>query len=85
MTDETTPPGASTPSFDAVHAALGKEFCELVALSGYRNDLYDGALHGWARVEKSVRAAGQRGTVSRTECLWLNPALANASALSEAA
>ena len=45
----------------------------MVVVSGYACDLYDRALSGWRRVERQVAAAGNRGSVTRTECLWLNP------------
>lgn len=46
----------------------------MVVLCGYPSDLYDGELEGWARHETSARASGNRGTVLRTEVVWLNPA-----------
>jgi DNA adenine methylase len=61
---------------DADHAellAFLKELDGMVVLSGYRHRLYDDALAGWRRVEKSALADGAR---SRTEVLWLNPAAA---------
>lgn len=48
-----------------------------VVLSGYPAPLYDGALAGWRRVTKEARADGAK---KRTECLWLNPLAAGASA-----
>lgn len=48
----------------------------MVVLSGYRHPLYDDALKGWRRVEKAAMADGAR---NRVECLWLNPAAANAA------
>ena len=44
----------------------------MVLLSGYDNDLYNDILRGW-RKESSVTTA--ECGVSRTECLWLNPAI----------
>ncbi len=46
----------------------------MVLLSGYSHPVYDDALKGWQKITKSARAAGHRGTVERTECLWINPA-----------
>lgn len=42
-----------------------------VALSGYSCGLYEEALGGWRRAQKVSQANGQRGAVSRVECLWL--------------
>lgn len=50
----------------------------MVVLSGYPHPLYDEALEGWERREKSARISGGRGTAMRTECVWLNPACARA-------
>lgn len=47
-----------------------------VVLSGYRNALYDEALHGWGRVTK---AATDNGRNRRQECLWLSPSAVAAS------
>jgi DNA adenine methylase len=44
----------------------------MVALSGYATALYDDALAGWKRLERSAYADG---AAPRTEVLWLNPAL----------
>ncbi len=43
----------------------------MVVLSGYPHPLYDDALVGWSRVERSALADGAR---ERTEVLWINPA-----------
>lgn len=43
----------------------------MVALSGYRCPLYDEALTGWTRYDKTVRVNGGGSAV---ESLWLNPA-----------
>lgn len=60
---------------DADHAAL-LDALEAhpgpAALSGYRSALYDDRLPHWRRVETETRA--EKGN-TRTECLWLNPAL----------
>ncbi len=42
----------------------------MVALSGYRHDLYDEALEGWARHDRLTSALT---SVQRTESLWLSP------------
>lgn len=42
-----------------------------VILCGYDNDLYDQL--GWKKVNKSVSASGQNGSVGRQEILWINP------------
>jgi DNA adenine methylase len=42
-----------------------------VVLSGYQSELYDNALKGWRRVECQSRASAHRGTVLRTEVLWV--------------
>ena len=46
----------------------------MVVLSGYPCDLYDNALRGWKRVERTALADG---ALRRTEVLWLNPACAS--------
>lgn len=48
----------------------------MVILSGYPNPLYDELLNGWDLHTKSARASGHRGTVNRTEAIWLNKAAA---------
>lgn len=45
-----------------------------VLLSGYDHQLYNSLLVGWKKVQKKSRAAGDKGAVMRTECLWINPA-----------
>lgn len=52
----------------------------MVVLNGYQSELYDNALHGWKKVTKQSRAASQRGTVMRTEILWINKACVDAFA-----
>lgn len=52
----------------------------MVVLCGYPSELYDSELAGWQRHETSARASGNRGTVMRTEVVWLNPACAAALA-----
>ncbi|WP_335955453.1 DNA adenine methylase [Acinetobacter guillouiae] len=46
----------------------------MVMLSGYPSDLYDDTLNGWKRVDTKARISSGRGTDTRTECLWINPA-----------
>lgn len=48
----------------------------MVMLSGYQSDLYDDVLTGWKKVEIKARISSGRGTDTRTECLWMNPAAA---------
>lgn len=43
----------------------------MVALSGYRCELYDDVLSGWTRYDWTVRVNGEGSAV---ESLWLNPA-----------
>lgn len=45
-----------------------------VILSGYDCELYNKHLAGWKKLSRSVQASGNRGGVTRTECLWINPA-----------
>jgi len=49
----------------------------MVVLSGYPHPIYDDMLKGWQRIERRVNAAGQRGSVRRTELLWLSPKIRN--------
>lgn len=59
------------------HMELLKTLLELegmVMLSGYPSELYDDVLKGWNRVETKARISAGRGTDTRTECLWINPA-----------
>ncbi len=64
----------SEPEHVALLARLRKTRSAVV-LSGYRSELYDDLLlpYGWERHETQAHANGRRGTVPRTECLWLNP------------
>lgn len=48
-----------------------KAMLGMIVLSGYPNALYDDALTGWQRVERTAYA---HGGIGRTECLWINPA-----------
>ena len=52
---------------------LVKRLEGMVVLSGYHTELYDRELAGWARHERTSQASGNRGTVLRTEVVWLNP------------
>lgn len=66
---------------DEQHAELlgvVRELQGMVILSGYRTSLYDEALHGWARHQTTSRISAGRGTATRTECVWINPACAAA-------
>ncbi len=45
----------------------------MVVLCGYDHPIYREALVDWTMKSTSARASGGRGTVTRTECLWLNP------------
>lgn len=54
-----------------VMAALLNRLKGMVVLSGYEGDLYDELFDGWSIRKKKV--FGEKA-VSRTECLWLNPA-----------
>lgn len=49
-----------------------------VVLSGYQSDLYSGMLAGWEKHSTSARISAGRGTGTREECVWLNPACATA-------
>jgi DNA adenine methylase len=46
----------------------------MVVLCGYDNPLYKRYLTGWHTYSTKARAAGQHGSVERTETIWLNPA-----------
>jgi DNA adenine methylase len=66
---------------DDDHAELLAVLLELqgmVVLSGYSTELYDKTLAGWRRFETQSRASAGRGTVMRTEVVWLNPACSEA-------
>lgn len=63
---------------DADHLALIDVCCQLegyVVLSAYASDLYRERLHDWSLVTTDSQASGRRGSVSRTESLWLSPRL----------
>lgn len=64
---------------DADHAELLRVVAGLkgmVMLCGYPHPMYDEALPGWRRIDRAALADGAR---ARVECLWLNPAAAEAS------
>ncbi len=50
----------------------------MVVLCGYPSPLYDTRLASWARHTTSARISAARGTSTRTEVVWLNPACAAA-------
>lgn len=58
---------------DVLQGAVG-----MVALSAYPSPMYSDALSGWEYAETTARISAGRGTTTRTECLWLNPACASA-------
>lgn len=77
--------GASTGRYyrhemdDTQHQRLLDVLLELegmVVLSGYPSDLYSDLLADWRCYSTSARISAGRGTASRTECIWLNPACA---------
>jgi DNA adenine methylase len=77
--------GASTGRYyrhemdDTAHRKLLGVLLELegmVVLSGYPSDLYSELLPVWRCYSTSARISAGRGTASRTECIWLNPACA---------
>jgi DNA adenine methylase len=62
---------------DAEHRELLNVLLELegmVVLSGYPSELYSDMLPDWTCYSTSARISAGRGTASRTECIWLNPA-----------
>ena len=50
-----------------LHRVKGK-----AAISGYPSSLYDDLYSDWRKDTKEVGANGQRGSVKRVECLWMN-------------
>ena len=46
----------------------------MVVLSGYESDLYNDVLNHWSKDTTSARISAGRGTVTRKEVVWLNPA-----------
>ncbi len=62
---------------DADHVALLQNLRGargMVIVSGYDNDLYADQLDGWERHQTSARISAGRGTVMRTETVWINEA-----------
>ncbi|TKI06229.1 DNA adenine methylase [Martelella alba] len=45
----------------------------MVIISGYDTEMYNDMLIGWKKENKQSSAAGKKGSVIRTECLWLSP------------
>lgn len=52
-----------------------KDLQGMVIICGYDSKLYNDALVGWQRVTRTTSANGHSGSVQRTECLWINPAV----------
>ena len=50
----------------------------MVVLSGYANEIYENVLQGWERHQTEARIAAARGTLTRIEVVWLNPACSEA-------
>ncbi len=46
----------------------------MVVLCGYPHSLYERTLSDWQCHSTSARISGGRGTTTRTECVWINPA-----------
>jgi DNA adenine methylase len=46
----------------------------MVLLCGYESEVYADALAGWGRRAKLAGISSGRGTATRTEVMWLNPA-----------
>ncbi|MBU3121354.1 DNA adenine methylase [Acinetobacter soli] len=44
-----------------------------VIICGYEHELYDTRLTTWKKMTKDVQASGNRGGVTRKECLWISP------------
>ena len=49
-----------------------------VVLSGYESDIYNDKLQGGQKHTTEARVSMSRGTGIKTECLWINPACAEA-------
>ncbi len=52
----------------------------MVVLSGYETELYNDMLGGWTKHTTTARASAGRGTVMRTEAVWINRACERALA-----
>ena len=66
---------------DADHQALLAHLLNvkgMVALSGYMSEIYMDQLQGWSMNTVSARISAGRGSSTRQECLWLNPACMDA-------
>jgi DNA adenine methylase len=46
----------------------------MVVLSGYDSEIYNDMLSSWTQHSTSARISANRGTATRTEVVWLNPA-----------
>ncbi|GAB3380896.1 hypothetical protein NCG89_00930 [Spongiibacter taiwanensis] len=46
----------------------------MVVISGYDSELYNDMLAGWEKHSTTARISAGRGTTTRTEVVWLNPA-----------
>ncbi|WP_120430182.1 DNA adenine methylase [Acinetobacter baylyi] len=53
---------------DSINEIKGK-----IILSGYDHEIYNSRLSHWQKKTKAVQASGNRGGVSRQECLWISP------------
>lgn len=63
---------------DTEHAGLLdalKSLSGMVIVCGYDSELYNDMLSGWKQVSRTTAANGRKGSVQRTECLWMNPAV----------
>lgn len=66
---------------DAEHLdllAVLQDLRGMVVVSGYPCDLYTATIGHWNRTETKARISAGRGCTLRTECIWLNPAAAQA-------
>lgn len=65
---------------DSDHEELLNKLLELegmVMLSGYGSEMYDDILKDWKCIKTNSRISSGRGTDTRIECLWMNPASAH--------
>lgn len=59
---------------DQAHQLLLEAITQLtgmVIICGYDSEMYNDMLTGWKKVTKQAAAAGKRGSVIRTECLYI--------------
>ncbi len=59
---------------DGAHLRLLETVTRLqgsVVISGYDTEMYNDLLTGWRKETKQSAAAGKKGSVIRTECLWI--------------